>query len=510
MNPSLPSEVQMGQLRRLVPLNRLPTPAFERLVKQLPIETAVRGQLLFREGDIDHHHIYLLSGSVSLLSGKEVVESINASSDTARYPLAHQFPRRFSGRVEAAVTLVRIDTWLLNDLLAGYLSEEDYRVDEVQNSASDWMSQLLQSRVFQMIPAANIQGAMLRMQQLVVEKDELIFRQGDPGDFYYVINQGTCCLTRTATPGGQDTEVARLGSGTSFGEDALISGNPRNCSVRMLTDGILLRLSKKDFLELVKRPLSRVVSYAEAKQQVDGGAIWLDVRPQDEYNQAHLPGAINLPFYLLRYQASSLDPDRHYIAYCEDESTSTAAGFLLTERGISVAVLSGGLNRVRGFQRELVPPQPLPPASAPTQSDNPPPPLTAETPVADVESKLLAAKENFDRLQRQYLMERRQWSQALAAARSRPDNRDFRPRNNGDADQWQRTLKQAEMRITQLTEALRDAEERYQEEGNEMQRLWEKRVAQLEAEINRLTLQNTSLRRELDEARKARGALGGN
>lgn len=499
----------MGQLRRLVPLNRLPIPAFERLVKQLPIETAVRGQLLFREGDMDHHHIYLLTGSVSLLSGKTLVESINAGSDTARYPLAHQFPRRFSGRADVPVTLVRIDTWLLNDLLAGYLNEEEYRFEEVQNTATDWMSQLLQSRVFQMIPAANIQGAMLRMQQLVVEKDELIFRQGDPGDFYYVINQGTCYLSRTETSGGQDVEVARLGPGASFGEDALISGNARNCSVRMLTDGILLRLSKKDFLELVKRPLSRVISYAEAKQQVNGGAVWLDVRPQDEYDQAHLPGAINLPFYLLRYQASNLDPDHHYIAYCEDESTSTAAGFLLTERGISVAVLSGGLNRVRGFQRELVQPQPPPPSAAATPSDNPPPPLATETAVTDVETKLRAAKENFDRLQRQYLMERRQWSQALAAARSRPDNRDLRSRNNGEADQWQRTLKQAEMRIAQLTEALRESEERYQEEANEMQRLWEKRVAQLETEINRLTLQNTSLRRELDEARKDKGVLGG-
>ncbi len=70
------------------------------------------------EGDTDHENVYLLKGKVVLLSGRSVVERIKAGTDTARFPLAHQLPRKFSARADSKVRIVRIDSRQLSDMLA--------------------------------------------------------------------------------------------------------------------------------------------------------------------------------------------------------------------------------------------------------------------------------------------------------------------------------------------------------------------------------------------------------
>jgi rhodanese-related sulfurtransferase len=49
------------------------------------------------------------------------------------------------------------------------------------------------------------------------------------------------------------------------------------------------------------------------------GAQLVEVLPKEEYNEAHLPGAINLPLKKLdRQSAKQLDPTHPIIVYCND------------------------------------------------------------------------------------------------------------------------------------------------------------------------------------------------
>jgi rhodanese-related sulfurtransferase len=55
------------------------------------------------------------------------------------------------------------------------------------------------------------------------------------------------------------------------------------------------------------------------KQLVASGAQLIEVLPVDEYNQAHIPGALNIPLKTLNRQSvRQLDPDRPVITYCHD------------------------------------------------------------------------------------------------------------------------------------------------------------------------------------------------
>jgi CRP-like cAMP-binding protein/predicted nucleic acid-binding Zn-ribbon protein len=333
-------------LKNLVPLNTLSDEQLGHLLSQIAIEKAKKGDYLFREGDTDHQNIYLLSGTVALLSGQKEMDLISSGTPTARFALAHQLPRKHSAQARTAVSYVRIDSRMLSDMLARSHSAS-YEVNEIeQPSSDDWMSLLLQSPVFQQIPPANLQRVMMRMEEIEVSEGDIIINQGDEGDYFYLISRGECVVSRVPEQGHAPVELARLKAGRGFGEEALISDKPRSSSVVMGSDGILVRLNKQDFIELVKQPLSHPLTFDEAQEHIAGGALWLDVRSPEDYEEGHLPGAINLPFFSLRFQASSLSLDRAYVVYGEEVGQAATAAYLLTERGAEVFVVDTNWSEV--------------------------------------------------------------------------------------------------------------------------------------------------------------------
>ena len=339
----VPSQNSRQMLKKLVPLNLLSDDDLEQLLQTASFNKDSAGAYLFRQGDTDYHNVYLLSGQVALLDKMREVDRVVAGSDTARFPLAHQIPRKNSARAIGRVEYVCIDNRKLSELLVRS-NEDDYKVTDINAAVTDdWMAQLLQSKVFQQIPAANIQGVIMRMEEVTVKRGQNVIEQGGEGDYFYLIHQGQCAVLRRAEGEKEPVELARLGPGDSFGEEALLSDSPRNSTVCMLTKGILLRLAKEDFIEFVKRPLAVGVSYTEAVSQVNNGAVWLDVRPPEDYAKGRIGNSVSLPLNTLRYQARNLASDQHYVICCDDGQLSATAAFLLTDRGYSVSVLEGGL-----------------------------------------------------------------------------------------------------------------------------------------------------------------------
>jgi len=55
------------------------------------------------------------------------------------------------------------------------------------------------------------------------------------------------------------------------------------------------------------------------QQLIANGAQLVEVLPHDEYEEEHLPGAINIPLKELKGErARQLDRDRPVIVYCHD------------------------------------------------------------------------------------------------------------------------------------------------------------------------------------------------
>lgn len=77
----------------------------------------------------------------------------------------------------------------------------------------------------------------------------------------------------------------------------------------------------------------------------DGLVTVLDVRPSDEFETAHLPGALNIPLDKLEARLADLDTDHEIVAYCRGPWCvfSFEAVATLRARGFKVRRLQGGL-----------------------------------------------------------------------------------------------------------------------------------------------------------------------
>lgn len=341
-------------LRQFVPLSELTEENLQDLASKTPVEILPKGKSLFRKGERDNFSYYLLSGEMLLLGDNNQEKRIVGGTAPTRFPLDHHRPRQSTAIANSDVRFFRIDNDLLDILLtwdqnAGYMvSEIDVEEEQKEDINGDWMTMMLRSEIFHRIPPSNIQQVFMRMEATPYKANEAVIRQGEDGDYYYFIRQGRAVVSHT-TKSGKEIKLAELEAGTGFGEEALISDNKRNANVTMLTDGVLMRMAKQDFVELLKAPVLHTTDFTQAQEMVKNGAVLLDVRLESEHKNAHLPGSINIPLYLLRIKARELDKDKRYIVYCDTGRRSSSAAYLLNERGYDALYLEGGL---RGLSRE--------------------------------------------------------------------------------------------------------------------------------------------------------------
>jgi CRP-like cAMP-binding protein len=332
--------IDKSLLQTFVPVNALSGDHLDRLLEQQEV-------VHFR-GESDNQTIYLLKGEVELDQGDGNRQVIGAGGMESWHPLDHVQPRRSTARALSDVSVVRFSSAGLDSILAWDQSAGYVILDINSNAAYQddrhWMIRLLKSKLFYRIPPGNILEIFRRLKPLRFKAGQAVITQGDDADCCYIIKQGLCEVLIKAEGAGDPTPVALLEQGQWFGEDALLSGKPRNASVVMATDGELMRLDRKDFDELLREPIVRTITGVEARERVAGGGRWLDVRTPDEFEQVHLQGALNMPLNVLRLKSRLLDPSKVYIACCDTGRRSASAAFLLNNVGIEVHVLEGGLN----------------------------------------------------------------------------------------------------------------------------------------------------------------------
>lgn len=300
------------------------------------------GTVLFRQGDADKTAYYLLEGEVVLTDRDGVERRVTGGSDDARYALAQLKPRQSTGVAVTDALVLRfpdgeLDRLLTWDQLGGI---EVVEVDADEDS--EWMMQVLRNPIFERLPAANATGMLQRMEAVPVRAGEVIIRQGGGGDYYYLIRSGSCSVSQK----GRDGRVAivnQLGPGDQFGEEALISDAPRNATIVMKTDGLLMRLGKRDFLELLEPPLLNWASAREVEALLAAGAVLLDVRTPDEFARAAVKTSHNVPLQRIHAAVNSLDHTRRYVVCCDTGRRSAVAAFLLSQHGFDVTALKDGL-----------------------------------------------------------------------------------------------------------------------------------------------------------------------
>jgi CRP-like cAMP-binding protein len=120
---------------------------------------------------------------------------------------------------------------------------------------------LLESSLFRDFRTIDLRTIARYFNSMAVEKNEVIFQEGDVGTFMCVIHSGDVAVIK-ADSEGLLVEIAKLRKGRVFGEMAALDGESRSATCIAATQCVLLILSKESLNKLevdVPRTAAKVI-----------------------------------------------------------------------------------------------------------------------------------------------------------------------------------------------------------------------------------------------------------
>jgi NTE family protein len=103
--------------------------------------------------------------------------------------------------------------------------------------------------LFRDLPGGSLRSIATRLRRERYPQGAVIFREGDAGDAMYVVESGQ--LEVTTSIGGSEHPLAYLGPGSFVGEIALLLGQPRSATLKVVIDADLWVLHQHDLEELL-------------------------------------------------------------------------------------------------------------------------------------------------------------------------------------------------------------------------------------------------------------------
>lgn len=330
--------INKSALRVFSPFDTLSDEYLDKVLEKIEQVPAARGTLIFKRGKELDTHYYLLSGRVDLIDAQFEGRSIEAGTELAKAPLTDQSPTLVSAVAKTDVELLQLERDFL-DLVMAWSQSGDHPDGEASSDDShDWMSCLLESALFTRVPPSHIQQLFVRFEEIKASPGELIVKEGEPGDYFYVLESGRA---EVSDKGGR--VLAELTPGGYFGEEALVGDTTRNANVRMLSSGRLMRLEKADFKALLQVPTLRLIKaeqWPEGRQELGEHQV-LDVRLPVERRFGKFPESRNIPLGQLRQALAELAGEITYVVSDDAGRRSYVAAQLLIQAGLNAVILEG-------------------------------------------------------------------------------------------------------------------------------------------------------------------------
>lgn len=130
------------------------------------------------------------------------------------------------------------------------------------------------------------------VRKVSAEEDEILFREGDQGDAFFIVHEGGVELT-VARPSGQVEKLALRRSGEAFGEMALLNDAPRSATARAAKASRLIRIDKSAFQDLLgenQLALGILASLSKALRALD-----MRFTAQERLNASQGGGGVDVP-----------------------------------------------------------------------------------------------------------------------------------------------------------------------------------------------------------------------
>jgi len=330
-------------------LGQLSSVQIAHLLEKSGVRNAEPGEILQRESESSHEHLILLKGELEIQrtwqvhggNDRSYTRTLKSTDNENGFSFLFAL-NNTRVRTLSEVEYVALNADLVDEMLgwSSQFSEEFTRDPELSRR----MNLVKRAGIFYEVPLENVKDAFRCMKSRVFNPGDVVVREGELGDCYYVIEDGEAEVYRTDPFSGETAKVDDIGRGDAFGEESLLQNAYRNATIIMKTPGNLLVLDKADFDLLLKPHIIEEISAMKAQALLKSGqAKLIDCRYEMEYEESRIPDAPLYPLDKFRKLIHKLDPDSTYIVYCRSGRRSKAAAFLLRERNIIAFSLIGGI-----------------------------------------------------------------------------------------------------------------------------------------------------------------------
>ncbi|WP_317929162.1 cyclic nucleotide-binding domain-containing protein [Halioxenophilus sp. WMMB6] len=340
---------KIDSVSSFVPLQGIPEQHLSFLLNKAHSRFLFKGSSLKSQNLGLESYIYLFSGEV-IVRTFEGEERVRATENLL--PIAYQQYHAVEITAVMDSELLIFPAQELKQQLCWSQMAEFQRVqiagDPTRDEDAEWINFILDSNLFFKVPPTNVSEIFSKLTPRVVSSGDVIVRQGDVGNACYFIKEGRAKVEVADVDADMKKVVAEIGPGRCFGEDALVNKTQRNATVSMIENGVLMRLSKDDFLPLLKRDQATTVDldYLLAKLGQDEECIIIDVRTVPEYQFGHLETAVNIALDILPLHLPRLNNRFEYILYSDCGFRSNAGAVALSKLGYNAVSLEGGLSEI--------------------------------------------------------------------------------------------------------------------------------------------------------------------
>jgi CRP-like cAMP-binding protein len=211
------------------------------------------GQVIIREGDTADRFYMLADGEVEVLLGADgpasrVVARLGRGDYFGEIGLLQNVARTATVRAVSPVTALALDRETFLEIVA----DNDLTAAEIDRVVR---RRLVSSHLAAALPRldhAGLARVLPRVQTHRVPAGDVIVRQGDAADHFYVVTRGRVEVVNHH-PRGDDIPLAWLGPGEYFGEIGLLQGGRRTATVRAGAEEVeVLSLDRDAFHELIR------------------------------------------------------------------------------------------------------------------------------------------------------------------------------------------------------------------------------------------------------------------
>mmetsp|Transcript_3535 Transcript_3535/g.8290 ORF Transcript_3535/g.8290 Transcript_3535/m.8290 type:complete len:411 (-) Transcript_3535:99-1331(-) len=217
------------------------------LIDAMQERTVEAGTRLIDQGEDGNELFVVEEGLMNCFKrsaeGEEhLVKSCGAGDAFGELALLYNCPRAASVMASERSVLWQLEREVFNHIVKDAASKRRERYEDFLKSVP----------LLQTMDAYERSTLCDALQALIFIKGNLVVKQGDIGDRFFIVEEGTCLASKVYVEGTPAQEVMKYESGDYFGELSLLMNEPRAASVVITSDTCkLLTLSRKTFMVLL-------------------------------------------------------------------------------------------------------------------------------------------------------------------------------------------------------------------------------------------------------------------